>query len=322
VRNEGYFGRFAWRLLEAYGRFKYRHLLPIYRLFGLIGNGTGKALTLPPGASRTEQLERNAGQTPSPQQGEAGPQHRSGQSIGQKGSPIFYHRPHGQPCHGITAEVIEDFNKLCAGVIANRAGIRFSKPHNITLLTYNNYKRRVLIEECYEAYGINDYVVLAKEIAAWDWSAKIRPVLDYLESGMCGSDYLVATDSDDILMVNDPSNIITLFETYSCDALFCNTFLDWPANREYREFEAQRYYTHQFHSHLSAGGYVARRGALIKFLREIKVAFEEKSEWALDGGVFNDQLAWRHLHYKYYPLIKVDFRCLIFQRYDLFIDYD
>jgi len=57
-------------------------------------------------------------------------------------------------------------------------------------------------------------------------------------------------------------------------------------------------------------------------LREVLSAFEGKEEWAMEGGVFNDQLAWKHLHYKYYPRIKVDFRSLIFKRYDLFMDYD
>jgi hypothetical protein len=179
-----------------------------------------------------------------------------------------------------------------------------------------------LIEKCYEAYGISDYVVLGKEIAQWDWSAKVRPVLDYLESGQCLSEYIVATDSDDVLMVNNPARIIDLFKSYSCEALFCNTFVDYPQNKSYREFEIQKYYTHPFHSHLSAGGYIARKDVLIELLREIALAYEEKSPWATEGEVFNDQLAWRHLHYKYYPRIKVDFKSLIFKRYDLFLNVD
>jgi hypothetical protein len=325
---------------------KHRHLLPIYRLLGLTRNEGAKP-AIPPvapdgalemGANVSSNAELDAhvdalnrtGQNPEttsgsrPSSGQREPfcQARSERTNLEQRSPIFYHRPHGEPRHGITAEVIEDFNKLCVEVVDNPGGIRFAKPDDLTLITCNNYSRSVLIERCYQAYGITDYVVLGKDVVEWDWSAKVRPVLDFLQSGKCLSHFVIATDSDDILMVNDPVNIISLFENYSCDVLFCNTFLNWPAKREYGEFESLKYYTHQFHSHLSAGGYIGRRDALIEFLKEIMEAFEEKKQWAMDGRVFNDQLAWKHLHYKYYPRIKVDFESLIFKRYDLFMDYD
>lgn len=243
-------------------------------------------------------------------------------SLPKQGSPIFYHRPHGKPVSGITEEIIQTFSNLCKQVIENSGRLVFSRPDNLSLITYNNYQRRILIERCYEAYGINDYVVLGKEISQWDWGAKIKPVLNYLESGTCLSEYIVATDGDDVLMVNNPIAIIELFESYSCDVLFCNTFVDHPPNELYKEFEALTYETHQFHCHLSAGGYIGRREALIEFLREIAWAYEEKSDWAMVGKVFDDQLAWRHLHYKYNPRIKVDFKSLIFKRYDLFMGFD
>jgi hypothetical protein len=317
------------KFLEAYGRLKYRYLLPIYRLLGLSRNGAKMDSSstaseglqeIKPGVRALK--ERDGPASPHPQEKSPGPYTRVRSVPTREGSPIFYHRPHGRPCHGITHEVIEDFNRLCLTTIENPERARFSMPENLSLITCHNYNRKVLIEKCLEAYGIDGLVVLGKEIVEWDWSCKIRPVLAYLESGLATADYIVTVDSDDVLMVNNPANIIESFETYSCDVLFCNTFLNWPFNKEYGEFEALRYYTHQFHSHLSAGGYIGRRGALIEFLREILSAFEGKQEWAMEGGVFNDQLAWKHLHYKYYPRIKVDFRSLIFKRYDLFMDYD
>ena len=36
-----------------------------------------------------------------------------------------------------------------------------------------------------------------------------------------------------------------------------------------------------------------------------------------DGG-FNDQLAWRRLHKRHFPALRVDSRSRIFKRYDLF----
>ena len=324
----------GWRLVSFYARWKHRILSPLY--------GTSRAAAAPPaeaatapGVAPTEVTVNEQGNLSVAAISEENavnvevdtPYQTPDQSAllsenGFRGDPIFYHRPHGQVVQGITEQVIKNFTRLCEHTLENPGRLVFSKPDNLTLVTYNNYKRSVLIEKCYEAYGINDYVVLGKEIVQWNWSGKIRPVLDYLESGKCLSEYIVATDSDDVLMVSNPANIIDLFESYSCDVLFCNTFVDYPPNKPYREFEMLKYYTHPFHAHLSAGGYIARRGALIEFLRKIALAYEEKSEWAMEGESFNDQLAWRHLHYQYYPRIKVDFKSLIFKRYDLFMTLD
>lgn len=55
------------------------------------------------------------------------------QEVGS-GTPIFYHRPHGEPVHGITEEVIQGFIKLFERVIENPERLRFSKPDNLTLI--------------------------------------------------------------------------------------------------------------------------------------------------------------------------------------------
>ncbi|HSS78173.1 MAG TPA: hypothetical protein VLV54_15690, partial [Thermoanaerobaculia bacterium] len=122
---------------------------------------------------------------------------RSLASLLPSGDPIFLHRPHGHPCHGITREVISDFNRLAHLVLQNRAGHRYRVPDDVTFITYRNYQFKCLLERCYEAYGIRDFVVLGREVVQWDWGAKVRLVLDYLESGACATRYVVCTDADD-----------------------------------------------------------------------------------------------------------------------------
>jgi hypothetical protein len=234
------------------------------------------------------------------------------------GGPIFFHRPHGQPCHGITPEVIRDFTELSHRVIANEAGSRYAVPADVTFVTYHNYQHECLIERCYEAYGIRDYVVLGREVAKWDWGAKITLVLDYLESGACGTRYLLCTDADDVLMVGDPATLLDRFRAYACDLLFCNTFVDYPPDKGCRDFETLRYYTHPLHCRLSAGAYLAEKGALASCLRELADAYRRSAPWALENGAFVDQLGWRVLHARDYPRIQVDYRSLIFKRYDVF----
>jgi hypothetical protein len=245
---------------------------------------------------------------------------RSLDSLLPAGNAIFLHRPHGQPCHGITKEVIRDFDRLAHLVLQNPGGHRYRVPDGVTFITYHNYKFKCLLERCYEAYGIRDFVVLGREVVRWDWSHKVRLVLDYLESGACVTPYVVCTDADDVLMVQDPGTLLDRFRSCSCDLLFCNTFVDFPPNKECRDFETLRYYARPLHCRLSAGAFVAEKEALVSCLRELVEACDENRPWAFYDGAFVDQLGWRHLHSRYYPGIRVDDQCLIFKRYDLFRD--
>jgi hypothetical protein len=238
------------------------------------------------------------------------------------GEAIFLHRPHGKPCHGITENVIKDFENLSLSILQNPNSTRYRVPQEVTFVTYHNYHFRCLIERCYECYGINDFVVLGKEVQDWDWGSKVKVVLDYVESGACKTKYVLCTDADDVLLVKDPFPLLDRFHSYSCDILFCNTFVDYPSNKEYRNFETLTYYTHPLHCRLSAGAYLADKEALVVYLRELLTAYREKASWAMDTGGFFDQLGWRYLHSKYYPKIRVDHRCRIFKRYDIFRDIE
>jgi len=236
------------------------------------------------------------------------------------GDAIFLHRPHGLPCHGITREVVRDFDRLSRLLLANHGTRRYSVPADVTLVTYNTRPYKSRLERCCEAQGIDELIVLGKEVTQWSWSVKVRLVLDYLEAGHCRTRYLLATDADDVLIVNDPAALLDRFRSYSCDVLFCNTFVDWPPNNLYRDFETLKYYKHPLHCHLSAGGYVGDREALVSYLRMLIEAYEKREDWVLFNGAFDDQLGWRTLHYKYYPKLQVDTECRVFKRFDIFKD--
>lgn len=231
--------------------------------------------------------------------------------------------PHGQAANGITKQVVRDFHQLANQIIRNKNQIQYPAIANLTFITYSNYQAKTLLERCYDAYGMTNYVVVGREVLEWHWMAKIQPVLTYLESTECPSEYIVLTDARDVLMVNNPSQIIQYFESYHCDLLFCNTMADWPPNKTYRDFETLTYYTHPLHCRLSAGGYIARKSALMNYLRQIIEAATEGAPWTQYKGGFDDQLSWRHLHCNYYPHIKVDYKSLIFRRFDSFrfLDY-
>lgn len=234
------------------------------------------------------------------------------------GDPIFVHRPNGEPHHGITEEVNRDFDQLADRVLANPNGLRFRNPPDVTFVTYHNYAHSTLIERCYRAYGIEDYVALGRPGLRWDWGAKVTLVLEYLTSGACRTGHVVCTDADDVLLLRDPADLLARFRGQGCEVLFCNTFVDYPPDDECRDFETLTYFDRPLHCRLSAGGYVAEVAALVPYLETIATAYRGGSSRAEYGGHFNDQRAWRRLHKKHYPRLRVDSRSMVFKRYDVF----
>ena len=51
----------GWRLLSRYGRIKYRHLLPIYRLFGQVFGKSTQTKPLPDDRERVVAIDKNPG---------------------------------------------------------------------------------------------------------------------------------------------------------------------------------------------------------------------------------------------------------------------
>jgi Gpi18-like mannosyltransferase len=235
------------------------------------------------------------------------------------GDPIFVHRPHGEPAHGITESVVGDFRKLQQILLENSPGLSYARPGEVTFLTYNTSPEPSLVERCYKTYAIDDAVVLGRGLTDWNWYSKVGLVLEYLEEKKDVTPFVLVTDANDVLMINDPGPLVERFQTYGTEVLFCNTFVDWPPNQECRDFETATYPDYPLHGRLSAGAYMARTSSLLAYLRRLQAAYATVEPWAMAfNGSFDDQLAWRHLHRQEYPRIKVDYLSRIFRRYDIF----
>jgi len=233
------------------------------------------------------------------------------------GNPIFYHRSGGPIESGMTLEADKDFWSLEKYLAKSK-----ECPHDDQLvggqyLTYNNQSGETLVERCYKRYGLN-CSVLARDYHPWDWMGKVRPVLNFLDSGECRDDFIVLTDADDILIVNDPRGARLSFEKYGCDVLFCNTVGDWPPDANNRAFEWSINSNRRFHCHLSAGGYVGRRKAIMEMLTQIINRYDNGDERIIYNGGFDDQHAWRVMHSENHPRIQIDIYGNIFKRFDIF----
>lgn len=193
----------------------------------------------------------------------------------------------------------------------------FTDPENLTILTYNTRPEISLLERCVDRLGLEDLVVLGRGRAGWSWWYKIELVLDFLARGLCTTEHVICLDADDVLIVDDPVRILPAFLAADCDLLFCGTRGDQPPSARCWDFENGAYPSGDpLHRHLNAGCYVGHQDVLRECLEEIATGYRERAEWCHHEGEFDDQLAWRHLHARHFPRLRVDVGCDLFLRFD------
>jgi len=236
---------------------------------------------------------------------------------------VFFHSPGGSG-----EENSKIFQQL-ATLKINSIKPNTFRASDITFVTYNNKATLLLFSKFCMAYNFQHYASVARNYKVWDWHGKIWPLMKYLEND-CRTEYVIAADGRDVAILLDRLHdyydgyLIDVLKSYNCSMLFCNSVDDWPPNELYRKFENNAYNSSsKGHTHLSAGGFIGKRMYIIERLREISHAYLHKEPWAFVGGLaskdFDDALAWRALHYKYYPEIKVDSKCALWSRYDDFL---
>jgi len=189
----------------------------------------------------------------------------------------------------------------------------------ITVVTYCNRGEQTLLESGLDFLGFRNYAILRTAATPWDHLYKLTLLLDWLASGRCGTEYLLCLDADDNLFVNHPRLILDRFHEAGCEILFGATGADAPTSPECWAFEnSVAEYTDPNHRHLNAGGFIGRSSFIATCAREILDASQADPTFCRSPKGFNDQLAWRHMHRRYYPRIKIDCGCRIFLRFDQF----
>ncbi|CAM9249358.1 unnamed protein product [Choristocarpus tenellus] len=238
-----------------------------------------------------------------------------------KSDPFMWHMPHGadkQRGKGIEhmVQLVEKLKEKCicpAGLMG------------VFVWTYGDEKGVPLVRQAYEACDC-PYVQLNYTASKWDWFGKVGPVLDWMENGG-GKDYthFLVTDAEDVSFAKEPTNLIDVFEMYEAEIVFANTQSNWPFDEVCGEFESRVNPWSTKHQHLSAGGYMAKRETLMPYLKILREDYRQYKEPGGDvaypqnrwgNRVWDDQLAWRRLHVKFYPNIQVDSLSLIFSRKD------
>ncbi len=194
---------------------------------------------------------------------------------------------------------------------------RFADLEQLTIITYNTYGEEVLLERCLRRLGLRHHVVLGHDVEQWQWIHKVSLVAEHLDRAQATTEYVMCLDGDDVLVIADPAIALDRFLESRCDMLFCGTRGDQPSSPECKAFEdSVSEYADPRHRHLNAGAYIGRTEFVRKRLREILAAHAAEEPWCFSRYGFDDQLAWRHMHMRHYPAIKIDAACRVFLRFD------
>lgn len=191
----------------------------------------------------------------------------------------------------------------------------FSKPKNLEILTFNSKEEETILENNLKNLNI-DFTVLGKGINPWINKNKISCALDFLKKEK--SEYTAGLDANDVILINDISNIIQLFEKYECDLLFGAELIFWPdcGIDEIKKFEEN--ISSGCFRFLNSGTWIGKTKKCIELFEE---ANNFKSNSVIKEKKINyhvplknsDQFIWHFLYKKYYPKIKTDNLCEIFQ---------
>lgn len=209
---------------------------------------------------------------------------------------------------------------------------RFAKPAELTILLVHNHAERTLMEQSLEYLGVVDATVLrVSPNLPWRHTARITRTLEYLKSGACRTEYILATDCDDALLRDDPAKAIALLNEADCDMLISSTayarYRNMPEVKERMVAlaPAEMRRARKPRIHLNAGVFVARTKFLTEYMSEAAqyvTANDLPSDALADmsdaqvlsrmpdfpRGIGSDQTIMRYLFPRFYPRMKIDYR--------------
>lgn len=216
----------------------------------------------------------------------------------------------------------------------------FTKPDNLTLVTCRNegtmedriipslrgYEETSILESNLQHLGIEGLVVLTDTRLPWRNTFKFELILNYLRSGKCNTEYFMYCDAIDVIFLDHPKKVISIFESFNCDALFMSSNSTDGYNCMPEIKSLADGYNRGNNRYLNSGVYIGKT----EFIKEI---FEEAINYAIPHGVTmseypdylksnplnypkgsQDQDIFRFLEPKFYPRLKVDYENLMAYR--------
>jgi hypothetical protein len=180
----------------------------------------------------------------------------------------------------------------------------------LTILTWNNRPAKSLLERCLDARRV-PYVILGREVV--DWQPLVKPSLTAEALRRVESDYVLAVDADDVLIVSCPRTILETFRSFQCEMLFSAEKNSYPKVPSLTEFE--RSIAETKYRHLNSGAWIGKTEACRRFFDDC--ANEDNSDILAAHPakhiVRDDQGVTRKTFRRHYPAAVLDYHCRIFQ---------
>ncbi len=181
---------------------------------------------------------------------------------------------------------------------------------DLTIVTWSNRPTKTVLERCLDRWGV-PYVTLGRHVPAWRNDMKVY--LNATELPHVTSKYVMALDSDDVLVVSCLEQILADFESCGCDMLFSterDSCPDVPFLTEFEQSIAESSYCF-----LNSGAWIGKTDACRRFFQD---CLEEHNRdivaaHPVPHTVRDDQGLTRKTFRKYFPAARLDYQCRIFQ---------
>jgi hypothetical protein len=187
----------------------------------------------------------------------------------------------------------------------------FRKPDDLTIITINTTGQKGYFERSLDFLGIEDYVVLKGEFEGpWRHVLKIGWIVDYLESGECGTPYLLYCDSFDSILRDDSQKVLDIFLRMGKMIVFGSTMSRRGIFTHFPDlFEWTLEVGKKSGRYLNAGTFIGET----EFVRKV-YGVAEGMIGIYPRTDYSDQDIFRYLHPVFYPHMDVDYFNELFYR--------
>jgi hypothetical protein len=203
------------------------------------------------------------------------------------------------------------------------------KPADLDIVLCTTRPEKQYTESILEYLGIDDFVVLGRQLETWKHIYKIELIVDHIkknpEPGL-----LLHLDAPDVLVTGDLQNAVDCFTSnFDCAILFGAEKCSAPVSSNSPEitesetkfltaieaFEESNY--RPPFQYLNAGCFIGRKETILQLFNEVlQTSKQLQLSSRLYGGDFmyeDDQLMLRELHRNHYPRVQIDHQNKVFQ---------
>lgn len=180
----------------------------------------------------------------------------------------------------------------------------------LTVLTWSNRPGARLVEQCLDRWGV-PCVRLGKELPKWRPDMKVFLNADALMR--VESEYVLALDADDVLVVAPPQKILADFHTFGCGMVFSGEKNSYPRVPYLEAFE--RSIAESAYCHLNSGAWIGRTEVLRRFFQDCLQEHHSDIVQTHPAAhiMCDDQGLTRKTFRRYHLTAKIDYHCRLFQ---------